>query len=363
MSTESIPVSFYATLLDIWEALNTSLEPEYVLTNAMTYLEEVIQAERSSIWELDERKEELYFRVIRGEKREQVKEIRLKVGEGVAGHTAATGEPIIIEDVESSPMWSVKVDRKTHYHTRSILSVPLRFHGKVIGVVQLINKVGGDAFSEEDLRYAEMMGIPIATALVNARLYRELEQTFMETALALADAIEKRDQYTAGHTRRVTRYALMIADRMGMPKSDRKWLALSGILHDIGKIGIRDRILNKEGPLGNDEFETMKQHTIFGAEIVRKVQSLEKVIEGILYHHEKLDGSGYPYGLKGEDIPLFARIIAVADTYDAMTTDRPYRKGLSREQALAELKTCSGTQFDPELVDRFLEAMEDDGED
>jgi len=357
MTTDQLSVSFYSTLLDIWEKLNASLELEYILTNAMTYLEQVIGAERSSVWELDERKGVLSFRVVRGEDREQVREIQLKVGEGVVGHTAATGEPVMIEDVEQSELWSVRVDQKTHFRTRSILSVPLMFREKVVGVVQLINKTGGRFFDERDLQCARMMAIPIATALVNARLFRDLEQTFMETALALADAIEKRDRYTAGHTRRVTRYSLMIADRIGIDSAERKWLALSGILHDIGKIGIRDKILNKDGPLANDEFENMKQHTILGAEIVEKVSSLEKVIDGILYHHEKLDGTGYPHGLKGDKIPLFARIIAVADTYDAMTTDRPYRKGMSSETALQELERHKGTQFDPAIVDAFFMAM------
>ncbi len=356
MSTES-PIRFHETLLDIWEKLNASLELDYILTNAMTYLEDVIGAERSSIWELDERKGELFFRVIRGESRDKLSEIRLKVGEGVVGHTAATGEPVMIEDVEQSALWSVKVDQKTHFQTRSILSVPLLFREQVVGVVQMINKRGGKAFDDRDLHWSRMMAIPIATALVNAKLFRDLEETFMETSMALADAIEKRDPYTAGHTRRVTDYALMIADDMGMPASERKWLALSGILHDIGKIGVRDKILNKEGPLEKDEFERMKKHTIFGAEIVEKIRSLEKVIDGILYHHEKLDGTGYPYGLKGDEIPLFARIIAVADTYDAITTDRPYRKGMDRDTALAELEANSGTQFDPDIVQSFVRVM------
>ena len=357
MTTDLLNTSFYSTLLDIWEKLNASLELEYILTNAMTYLEEVIGAERSSVWELDERRGELSFRVVRGEDREHVREIKLKLGEGVVGHTAATGEPVMIKDVEQSDLWSVRVDQKTHFHTRSILSVPLMFREKVVGVVQLINKRGENAFDAHDLQCARMMAIPIATALVNARLFRDLEQTFMETALALADAIEKRDRYTAGHTRRVTKYALMIADRIGISASERKWLALSGILHDIGKIGIRDKILNKDGPLAKEEFESMKTHTILGAEIVEKVSSLEKVIDGILYHHEKLDGTGYPHGLKGDEIPVFARIIAVADTYDAITTDRPYRKGMASEAAFQELERNRGTQFDPEIVDAFLAAM------
>ncbi len=357
MKTEGLDPQFYERLLTIWEKLNASLELDYILLNAMSFLEETLGAERSSIWELDEERGELFFRVFSGGDSKSVEEIRLKIGEGVAGHTAKVSSPVIIENAETSELWSEKVDEKTHFQTKSILSVPLLFREKVVGVVQLINKKNGGVFTGRDLRSVEMMCIPIATALVNAKLFKELEQTFMETALALADAIEKRDQYTAGHTRRVTRYAMWIADEIHLPSSEKKWLALSGILHDIGKIGIRDNILNKTGALKTGEYEIMQQHTIFGAEIVEKIHSLNKVVGGILYHHEKMDGTGYPNGLKGEEIPLFARIIAVADTFDAMTTDRPYRKALSREDSIAELKRMSGTQFDPKIVEAFLSKL------
>ncbi|MCK5879429.1 MAG: HD domain-containing protein [Holophagae bacterium] len=358
MKIEGLAPGFYEKLLTIWEKLNASLELDYILFNAMSYLEEALEAERSSIWEVDAVKEELFFRVFSGGDRKCVEEIRLKIGEGVAGHTAKTSAPVIIEDAENSKLWSVKVDERTHFQTKSILSVPLLFREKVVGVVQLVNKKNGGVFTGGDLRSVEMMCIPIATALVNAKLFKELEQTFMETSLALADAIEKRDRYTAGHTRRVTRYAMWIAEEIKLSSAEKKWLSLSGILHDIGKIGIRDNILNKNGPLGTGEFETMKQHTVFGAEIVEKIHSLSEVVGGILNHHEKMDGSGYPNGLKGDEIPLFARIILVADTYDAMTTDRPYRRGLSSEAATGELKRMSGSQFDPEMVDAFLRRLE-----
>ncbi len=358
MKIEGPDPNFYERLLTIWEKLNASLELDFILLNAMSYLEETLEAERSSIWELDEQKEELFFRVFSGGEQKNVEEIRLKIGEGVVGHTAETAASVIIEDAEKSGLWSVKVDERTHFQTKSILSVPLLFREKVVGVVQLVNKKNGGVFTGRDVRSVEMMCIPIATALVNAKLFKELEQTFMETALALADAIEKRDRYTAGHTRRVTRYAMWIAEEIKLPGAEKKWLALSGILHDIGKIGIRDNILNKNGPLGSGEFETMKQHTVFGAEIVEKIHSLSNVVGGILYHHEKMDGNGYPKGLQGYEIPLFARIIAVADTYDAMTTDRPYRKGLDSEAAIGELKRMSGSQFDPEMVDAFLRRIQ-----
>ncbi len=358
MMQETIDSDFQNTLLKIWEKLNSTLDLDFILTTAIEYLETVIGAERSSIWEVDENINQLFFRVYRGKEKKLINEIRLKIGEGIAGRCAEKGQTIIIDDVEKSDVWSFKVDSKTNFKTKSVMSVPLFYRDKVIGVIQLINKKGAFVFSEQDEYYVKLMAIPIATALVNAKLFKELEQTFIETSLALADAIEKRDKYTAGHTRRVTEYSMMIAEEIDMKKDERKWLALSGILHDIGKIGIRDSILNKTDKLSRDEFLEMQKHTVFGAEIVEKIHSLKKVISGILYHHEKFDGTGYPFGIKENEIPEFARIIAVADTFDAMTTDRPYRKGLPVDVAFKELTKNVSTQFDPNIVKAFKKAYE-----
>ncbi len=343
---------FQAKLLTIWEKLNSELDIDFVLSTAMSLLEEEIGAERSSIWEIDAEKGEIFFRIVRGEHTEKLKEIRLKIGEGVVGHTVLTGEEIIINNVEKSEIWTKRVDSVSSFKTRSILSVPLNYKGEIIGVIQLVNKKG-KGFDKEDLNKVKMMAIPISTALINARMYQELKEIFFETAIALAEAVEKRDKYTAGHTRRVMKYSLLIAEQLGLSKEDRFWLSISAILHDIGKIGVPDSVLNKHSGLNKDETLVMKKHPLFGYEIVSKVKGLIKVLDGIKYHHEHVDGSGYPKGLKGEQIPLFARIIAVADTFDAMTTDRPYRKALSYKEAIDELERFSGKQFDSLVVEAF----------
>lgn len=348
---------FYQKLLAIWEKLNSELDIDFVLSNAMSLLEQEIGAERSSIWEIDSEKNEIFFRVLSGAESEKLKEIRLKMGEGVVGHTITDKKVIIINNVKKSPFWSKKVDNVSHFQTKSILSVPLEYKGDVIGAIQLINKLNQNGFSEKDAEKVKMIAIPVSTALVNAKMYNELKNIFFETALALADAIEKRDYYTAGHTRRVMRYAVMIGERMGMSKEQLYWLSLSAILHDIGKIGIPDAILNKQAPLNEAEREIMKKHPVLGYEIVKKVEGLRKALDGILYHHETEDGTGYPEGLKNGEIPLFAKIISVCDTYDAMTTDRPYRKALSSETALNELEKYAGKQFDPDVVQTFKEAI------
>ncbi len=350
-------VSFYQNLLKIWEKLNSELDIDFVLSNAMKFLEEEIGAERSSIWEIDFDKNEIFFRVVSGDESEKLKEIRLKMGEGVVGHTISEKKMIIINNVKESPFWSKKVDSVSHFETKSILSVPLEYKGEVIGAIQLINKLKNEGFTKRDVEKVKMIAIPVSTALVNAKMYNELKNIFFETSLALADAIEKRDYYTAGHTRRVMKYSVMIGEKIGMSKEQLYWLSLSAILHDIGKIGIPDAILNKQAPLNDAEKEIMRKHPVLGYEIVKKVEGLRKALDGILYHHETENGEGYPEGLKGNEIPLFAKIISVCDTFDAMTTDRPYRKALSTEIALNELEKFSGKQFDPEVVEVFKEII------
>jgi HD-GYP domain-containing protein (c-di-GMP phosphodiesterase class II) len=196
----------------------------------------------------------------------------------------------------------------------------------------------------------------VAIALDNARLYQELEEVFFQTAESLADAIEKRDPYTGGHTQRVNLYSSAIARYLQLNPMERKWLKITSVLHDIGKIGIEDQLLKKPERLSSEEFDMIKRHSNMGAEIIEHIRQLREIVPGVRYHHETMDGQGYPDGLRGESIPLLAKIVAVADTYDAMTTDRPYRKALKKEAAIEELKKCSGTQFDSEVVEAFVEA-------
>ena len=184
-----------------------------------------------------------------------------------------------------------------------------------------------------------------------------LTETFHATVHDLADTIERKDPYTGGHTKRVMSYSLAIGRSLALSDMDMINLKLAAILHDLGKIGISDEILLKNEELSLDEFRHMMMHTIYGAELLNHINHLKDVIPGVRYHHEKYDGSGYPEGLKGKGIPIIARIIAVADTFDAITTDRPYRKVLSFETAFKELRKSAGSQFDPDVVNAFLDAF------
>lgn len=262
----------------------------------------------------------------------------------------------MVNDVQNDPRFFKGADERSGFKTESMVCVPIINKGRLIGVLQAINK-RNNLFTDYDAQLLGTISNQVAIAIENAKLYGELKETFYEIVFALADTIEKRDPYTGGHTKRVMDYCIAIANQMGLDRDEIEKLKLSAILHDIGKIGIRDSILLKEDKLSEEEYLAIQNHTIYGAEILKHVKKLEKIIPGVKYHHEKFDGSGYPEKLKKEEIPLIARIIAVADTFDAMTTDRPYRRGLSFEIALKELKNKAGTQFDPQIVDHLIEAF------
>ena len=261
---------------------------------------------------------------------------------------------------------------------KASLCVPCYFKKELLGILVLGEKISGEAFSREEMGFFVTLANDAAMAIANTQLIENLQQKveeikglylrehriFMHTAIALAAAIDARDQYTHGHTERVTNYCLSIARELtGIPEMDnyknfRETLQISALLHDIGKIGIPDHILNKYGRLTPEEYEEIKKHSIIGAMILNPIKELSDVAREVRYHQECFDGSGYPEGLKGNNIPLVARIIAVADAFDAMTTNRPYKKKKSIEEGIAELKRCSGTQFDPVIVSAFLLAYE-----
>jgi len=184
-----------------------------------------------------------------------------------------------------------------------------------------------------------------------------LEQTHFETVIAFSEALDAKDQYTAGHSRRVMEYSTDIGKHMELDENDVDQLKKSALLHDIGKIGIPDAVLHKKGKLSNVEYSIIKAHSEIGATILKSINSFKFLVPSVYHHHEKFDGSGYPHGIKGAQIPLHARIIAVADCFDAITSNRPYRKAFSLNEAISELAQNKGNQFDPCIVDVFIEIL------
>ncbi|MBN1939364.1 MAG: HD domain-containing protein [Candidatus Aminicenantes bacterium] len=236
--------------------------------------------------------------------------------------------------------------------------IPVFVKGELQGILFLGPKLSEEGYDRSDLNLLRTLADEAGIAFENAKLYGDVKRTYFETVQALAQAIEASDEYTRGHSDRVTKIAVEIAKRLQLSRDKIDTLKFAGILHDIGKIGVIKEVLHKPGKLSDLEFSLIKLHPKLGEEIIKPVAFLDKIRPIIRHHHERFDGQGYPDGLAGEDIPLMSRIIAVADTFDAMTSHRPYRSALSREVALAEIKKCSGTQLDPKVVVAFLDLQD-----
>lgn len=238
----------------------------------------------------------------------------------------------------------------------SLICVPLLVKNKVIGIIVLgIDKPIN--YEAEDLNLLNTFALQASIAIENAKLYGSQKEAFFETVQALSDAIEIKDNYTAGHAKRVAHYSVIIGGILGLPRSELARLKLAALLHDIGKMGVSDTILLKKSRLSEEESSMMMKHVEYGSEILKNVKKLREIIPGVRGHHERYDGYGYPDALKGEDIPIIARIICVADYFDAMTTDRPYRKGYSAEFVLGDIKKGAGSLFDPDVVRALLKAI------
>jgi response regulator RpfG family c-di-GMP phosphodiesterase len=236
---------------------------------------------------------------------------------------------------------------------------PLMAKGKVMGILILIRlQERVFPFTTGQLHSLSILASKAASALENSRLYEELKDSYLQTLTALANAVEARDIYTRGHTERVCYMAQFLCREMGWNEEQLWEVKMGGILHDIGKIGVPDAVLNKGQALTEDEFEIMKQHPACGARILEGISFLAPALPFVLYHHERFDGKGYPCGLSHSQIPIQGRLMAVVDTFDAMTSDRPYRKAKTIRMALQEIKDCAGTQFDPDVAHLFLTIWE-----
>lgn len=279
----------------------------------------------------------------------------LKTGESVAGWVVKNKKPYLSANLKEDPLY-----RYSRYAKRegisSLLCVPLLVKEKVIGSLSVYTS-SQRVFTPGDIRLFTTFANQVAIVVENARLFKEVEESYLGLLEALGIVVETRDFYTASHSHDVKKYALSIAKKMNVTSEEMEAISYASLLHDLGKIGIEERILDKPEKLTSEEFEKIANHSKIGADIVSHIKILKHLAPLILHLHERYDGKGYPDGLKGKRIPLGSRILMVADAFSAMTSDRPYRKALSREIAISELKKNKGTQFDPEVVDAFLSVL------
>lgn len=273
----------------------------------------------------------------------------LNPGEGIAGVVASTMRPMRV----TGSLASIGLGGEPS-SAGAVLCVPLAVRERPLGALAVFRASVERAFTEDDEVLLTNIGSQVAVAIENYQLNQDIEQTYLEAIMALALAVEAKEAYTAGHSKRVAFYAEKIAELMGLDGETRRLIHHAGLLHDVGKIGVKDAILLKPGALDPEELHIMRQHPSIGEAILKPLRSLGKVAEMVHCHHEHYDGSGYPRGLKGDQIPLEARILVVADSYDSIVTDRPYRKRLGLQEAKDELRKWAGTRFDPKVVQAFL---------
>ncbi|MBI2871240.1 MAG: HD domain-containing protein [Candidatus Omnitrophica bacterium] len=316
----------------------------------------ILNAEICSILMLDHAKSALRIMMAQGLEASIVAHTEIPVGRDISGWVAKHRQPLLVTDVERDPRFERRNREK--YYTHSLLSSPLICKDTLLGVINVNNKRSRKPFTEGDLDVLNGIASLAAIALHNAKLHEDLQKVYLEVMNAFTSALWAKDPYTKEHSERVSHISTCIAREMGLWEPQLEIIRQACHLHDIGKIGIRDAVLNKPAKLTADEWKEMKLHPLIGAKIIRPLSFLSEVADIVEQEHERWDGHGYPFGLKGEQIHVGARVVSIADAYDAITTDRPYHKAQEHEWAVSELNRCSGTQFDPKAIQAFNQALE-----
>jgi putative nucleotidyltransferase with HDIG domain len=345
------PGSRLDRILDVTRRLMSITDLDALLRDMAEATTELLDADRATIFIVDRERNEIWSRVALGT---GVGEIRQPVGVGIAGKVAETGDTINIRDAYADPRFNPEPDKRSGYRTRSLLSFPMTGqNGRVIGVFQAVNKRGRVAFDHDDEETLSSLGASAAIAVENAQLIAEQKRLWESLIETLAVTIDARDQQTAGHSQRVTRYAEVIGRGMGLSGLELEKLRAAALLHDYGKIAVRDEFLRKPGKLDDVEFEYMKEHAERTGEFLARLEfphELRDVPIIASQHHERMDGKGYPRGLAADRIVLGARIVAAADVFDALTAPRYYKPAYPLEKTLEMMDAMAGDHLDPEVV-------------
>ena len=355
-----------AGLIAIAADLTSELEFDRLFPLIIGKVTDAMAAERTSLYVIDWEKGEIWTRVAQG-----IGQIRLPLGEGISGRVAESGEMINVADAWELPYFNRTYDEMNQFRTCSVLCMAIRGHRvRHIGVLQVINKKGKDCFDQDDEILFKGLVSQIGIALENSLLVDELKVSFERSISALSATVDAKHPFTAGHSERVTEYSLLMAGELGLSQEQCEVLRYASLLHDIGKIGIRDNILSKNGSFTPDEWKEMQLHPVKTKIILEKFhfpEHLRMVTEIASCHHERVNGQGYPAGLMGDEIPLESKIMAVADVFDALTSKRDYPKHAFGEtlnddrvpinKAIAILQGESGSHFDPVVVDAFQRCL------
>jgi putative nucleotidyltransferase with HDIG domain len=345
-------------LIEIGQKISSSLEMDVIIESTLKSLKEVVGVKWCALGLRDKKTGEIVLKGSLGfSKESQEKAVQVQVEGTILGEVMKTAQPLVIEDL-------TKHDRSLSlpYYDKDIRSVaviPVQARGKMLGVLIVYTPFTLNR-KENEVGYLSIIASQVGLAIENAQLYESLREYYMNVVNALAAALEAKDKYTQGHSLRVALWSKDVAKEMGLSDNEQEMVYIGGLLHDIGKVGVREYILLKTGKLTPEEEKEIRTHPRVGEKILEPANFPQEVVEAVLYHHEDYDGGGYPEGIAGEEIPLLARIIRVVDSYDAMQSDRPYRKAFSTKWVKEELSRCSGKQFDPAVVEAIKKLLEQD---
>ncbi len=346
-------------ILDLYNfsnSLNSYDNLDLILEHTVSFAQDTLKSERIYLLILENG--ELVIRASSGIPKDIAERISIQMGDSIEGKVFKEKGPVLVQDIEQVGWLKDGVDSDFEsFITFPMIFVGLNSSDIPLGIINVGDKTDGIPFSEHDLKALSFIANTASIAIKNQQNRIVLEKTYFNATKALIVALEARDKYTKGHSIRVMEYAESIAIKLGLEEKTVKNIRDAAILHDIGKIGVRDSVLLKPGRLSREEAEHINKHPEISEEIIKPISFLKEILPIVRHHHEKFDGSGYPDKLRGDNIPIGARIMAVADTYDAMTSHRPYRKSLHVNVAVSVLKKEAGRQLDPELVEVFLECL------
>ncbi len=350
LERENIHLRELMSFYQICEAMGSTIELDDLLRFILDAAMKEFEADFASLHFMSSDEEKIELKATAGLENDKLKHLTIDHCRNISIESVTKNEPIIFNDPDMDYTWGGQ-------SIKSSICQLLMAKGKVLGTLAVVRISNPHPFTQGQLIGLSLLASKAAAALENSNLYSNLKTAYVETVESLANAIEARDSYTRGHTERVYMMACSIAEELGWTVEMLGDLKMGALLHDIGKIGVPDAILNKTASLTPEEFSIMKMHPEAGARIVNSISFLKPALPYILYHHERHDGNGYPYGLAGENIPMPGRLLAVVDTLDAITSDRPYRNGRSLEIAIKEISRNSGTQFHPLVAQACIESF------